>query len=170
MIGNHLDCLGKQLNDLCGKYDNFIILGDFNAEMCEDEMQLFCTTYNLKHLADKPTCFKNIENTSCIDLILTNKSLSFQNTSVIETGLSDFHKLTITTMKCNFQKQIPKVINYRNYKHFDNERFKNDLGNELIIKGLRNIECHDFESLFLNILNRHAPLKKIISVPSMPHL
>ena len=160
MIGNHLDSIGKLLNDLCGKYENLILFGDFNAEICEDEMQLFCTTYNFKSLVNKPTCFKNPNNPSCIDLILTNKSLSFQNTSMIETGLSDFHSLTITTMKCNFQKQVQKVITYRNYKYFDNDRFRNDLLDEMITKGIRNIECHDFEILFLNILNRHAPLKK----------
>ena len=91
MIGNHLDILGKQLNDVYGKYDNIILVGDFNAETSEDDMKLFCTSYNLKNLVKKPACFKNIDNPSCIDLILTNKPLSFPNTMAIETGLSDFH-------------------------------------------------------------------------------
>ena len=135
-----MDSLGKHLNHLYGTYDNIILLGDFNAETSEDDMKLFCTSYNLKNLVKKPTCFKNIDNpswidlvkkascidlvkkaicidlvkkascidlvkkASCIDLILTNKPFSFRNTIVIETGLSDFHCLTITTIKCNFQK------------------------------------------------------------------
>ena len=57
-------------------------------------------------------------HTHCIDLILTNKSASFQNSMVVETGQSDFHKLTITVMKCSFQKQSPKVVYYRHYKFF----------------------------------------------------
>ena len=85
-------------------------MGDFNAETSEDDMKLFCTSYNLKHLVKKLTWFMNIDNPSCIDLILTNKPLSFQNTMVIETGLSDSHCLTITTMKWNFQQLKPKVI------------------------------------------------------------
>ena len=48
---------------------------------------------------NKPTCFKNPDNPSRIDLILTNRSISFQNSGVIETGLSDFHKLVVTVMK-----------------------------------------------------------------------
>ena len=45
MIINHLDTIGKQLNILCEKYENFILMGDFNSEMCEDIMQEFCNTY-----------------------------------------------------------------------------------------------------------------------------
>ena len=71
-------------------------------------MQTFCDTYNLKSLVKKPTCFKNLDNPSCIDLILTNRIKSFQNTCVLETGLSDFHKLTATVMKSTFRKQRAK--------------------------------------------------------------
>ena len=59
---------------MCAKYENIILMGDFNSEMSEEPMQIFCNTYNLKSLVSKPTCYKNIENPSCIDLILTNKS------------------------------------------------------------------------------------------------
>ena len=51
---------------------------------------------------------------------------------VVETGLSDFHKLTITVMKCSFQTQSPKVIYYRNYKYFVNDAFKANLCNKFI--------------------------------------
>ena len=33
MIINHLDTIGKQLNILCEKYENFILMGDFNSEI-----------------------------------------------------------------------------------------------------------------------------------------
>ena len=81
-------------------------------------MQVFCNNYNFKNLVKEPTCFKNIEKPTCIDLILTNRPLCFQNTIVFDIGLSDFHKLTITTMKANFQKQKPIILNYRNYYFF----------------------------------------------------
>ena len=115
MIDNHLNSLGNQLN----------------FEMCADGMEVFASTYNFKNLVSTATCFKNIDHPSCIDLILTNKSRSFQNTTVIETCLSDFHKLTVTIMKANFQKRTPKIVNYRNYKNFNNEIFRNDLLQEL---------------------------------------
>ena len=55
--------------------------------------------YNLKNLLSQKTCFKNPENPSCIDLILTKYSRSFQNNGVFETGLSVSHKLTFIVMK-----------------------------------------------------------------------
>ena len=65
--------------------------------------------HNFKNLVKEPTCFKNTNNPTCIDLILTNKPSYFQTTTVIETGISDFHKLTVTVLKSSFRKQEPKI-------------------------------------------------------------
>ena len=130
MINNHMKIISIQLNVFQKRYENFIILGDFNSEINEDAMKDFCVIDNFKSLINQPTSFKNPQNPqnpSCIDLILTNKSVSFQNTSVIETLLSDFHKLTVTVMKISFSKQEPKVFYYRDYKTFNDEHFRNDL-------------------------------------------
>ena len=43
-------------------------------------------------MINKPTCYKNPDKPTCIDLILTNCPGSFQNFCVIETGFSDFYK------------------------------------------------------------------------------
>ena len=45
----------------------------------------------------------------------------------IETGLSDFHLMTLTVMRKSFKKLKPRVINYRSYKHFSNEVFRESL-------------------------------------------
>ena len=100
-----------------------------------------------------------MDSPSCIDLMLTNKSLSFQHTSTIETGLSDFHKLTTTTMKSTFYKQEPKIIHYRNYKHFNNDIFQSQLYHEMNNRGINCINCDEFESLFISTLDKHAPNK-----------
>ena len=52
-IRNHLNSIGNVLNDLCLKYENFILIGDFNSEIDEDAMSIFCTTYNLKNLVKR---------------------------------------------------------------------------------------------------------------------
>lgn len=46
---------------------------------------------------------------------------------VIETALSDFHKMCITVMKMYFNKQKPSIIDYRKFKDFDNDVFTKDL-------------------------------------------
>ena len=126
MINNHMKIISMQLNVFQKRYENFIILGDFNSEINEDAMKDVCVIYNFKSLINQPTCFKNPQNPSCMDLILTNKSMSFQITSVIETGLSDFHKLIVTVMKMSFSKHEPKIFYYRDYNTFS-EHFRNDL-------------------------------------------
>ena len=92
------------LDILSTDYENVILLGDFNVEVEEKNLSNFMSVHNLKTLIKQKTCFKNPENPTCIDLILTNSPRSFQNSSVFETGLSDFHKLTITVLKQYFPK------------------------------------------------------------------
>ena len=127
MINNHNKSIIMQLDKLHLKYENFIIIGDLNSQICEDTMRELCCVYNLKNLVKDPTCYKNPGNPSSIDLILTNKLRSFQNTCVIETGLSNFHNLTVTVLKTTFTKQALSHFYYRNYKYFNNEHFKNYL-------------------------------------------
>ena len=70
--------------------------------MANSDMAVFCDTYDLKCLIKEPKCYKNSENLSCIDLILTNNAKCFQSSCVVETGLSDFHRMTLTDMKTIF--------------------------------------------------------------------
>ena len=116
-------------------------------------MSIFCTTYNLKNLVKEPTCFKNVENPSCIDLILTNKPLYFQSTKVIESGVSDCHKFTITILKSNLVKQEPKIFNYRNYKKFNNKGFRNDLLSEISKKGFHELKGTWSEKITRNFIH-----------------
>ena len=87
-ISNHLENLSKILNINLSQYEIFFCIGDFNSEITEFAMKSFCDIYHLKILVNVPTCYKNPLKPSCIDLFLTNCSRSFQDTQVIETGLS----------------------------------------------------------------------------------
>ena len=60
-----------------------ILLGDFNVEAKEKNISDFMSTYNLKSLVKQKTCFKNPDNPSCIDLILTNSPRSFQDSKCV---------------------------------------------------------------------------------------
>ena len=104
----------------------------------------FLNIYSLKNLVSQKTCFKNPENPLRIDLILTNCSLSFQNTGVFETGLSDFHKLTFTVVKQYCPKQKPKVVFYRKYKNFRIDLFRSEFENELSNYDINNTEYDIF--------------------------
>ena len=84
--------------------------------------------------------------------MLTNKPQCFKHSCVIETGLSDFHRMTITVMKATFEKLQPRVVNYRDYKYFENCRFRADLLSELIKVDIE--ENEEGLSDFLNTCKR----------------
>ena len=62
-----------------------------------------------------------------IDLIITNKPGCFQNTLGTSIGLLDSHKSVTTILKASFKKALPKELFYRDYKHVNNEDFRNKL-------------------------------------------
>ena len=134
-IESHLGSFSKSVDSLSSKYNNFVLLGDFNSCMGDFPMKTFGENYKLRNFIKEPACFKNPENPICIDLILRNKPLSFKNTYVIETELSDFHKMIVAVMKLHFPKMKPHVVSYRKYKDFHNETFLDSLRHELNVQG-----------------------------------
>ena len=95
-ISYFFESINKCLLNL--KVDNKILLGDLNVDMKNNFMEQFCNENNIETLIFQPTCFKSPENPTTIDHILVNCKEQFIKTSVLETGLSDFHKLTLTVL------------------------------------------------------------------------
>ena len=113
---------------------NFVIIGDFNVGTSNILMRKFCETYNLKNLIKNPTCFKNIDNPSCIALILANHYKCLQDSNFFETRFSDIHNLTYLALKSYFLKQGPGIIKYRDYAKFSNNKFRAELVKVLSFK------------------------------------
>ena len=113
-------------------------------------------------LIKQPTCCKNPNKLTCIDLILTNVPPMFQSTCVLETRLSDFYLMTVTVMRKTFKKMRPRVTNYRSYRDFSNETFRvslmNDLSNEIFVNNDDGLQ--KFCKITMDTLNSFAPIKK----------
>ena len=122
-------------------------------------MEQFCASCNLKSLIKEPTCFKSVDNPSCIDLILIDHPKCFQNSGVYETGISDFHKLTLLFLR-HFQKAKPRIIKYRDYKHFDNNDFRDELIRELSFNNIQSDDLARFTNISKMILEKKAPSKE----------
>ena len=67
--------------------------------MSEEVMKEFCQLYDLENLIKEPTCYKNADNPTSIDVILTNNKEYFANNSAVETGISDHHKMVGSILK-----------------------------------------------------------------------
>ena len=82
---------------------------------------------------------------------LTNPRNCFQHSNVSETGLSDSHLLPI-----GFRILPPNIVNYRDYKNFDNEKFRSvvskfDFGASYL---------EDFKNATFCSFNEHALIKR----------
>ena len=106
LISNHLKEIDKNFDNYSPKYDNFIILGDLYSEPTESAVRDFWEIYSCKNLIKDNTCFKNPSNPSCIDLIIKNQPKSFRNSVTVETGSSDFQKMTLTVMEVFYKKTL----------------------------------------------------------------
>ena len=116
-------------------YDNIIVIGDFNIDVSkyecigDDKLDVFCGTFSFTNLVKFKTCYTN-NHKSTIDLFLSNKPRSFQFTCVTETGLSDYHHgLIATFMKSHFSRLKPKIIHYRDFERFYEQKFIVDVKN-----------------------------------------
>ena len=85
-IAFQLEHLNRNLALYSSCYESFMIIGDFNVEANNSSLSVFRDNYNLKNLIKEPTCYKNPNKASYIDLMLTNKPRSFKHSCVIETA------------------------------------------------------------------------------------
>lgn len=164
------------LEKIIQKYDSesreLILLGDINCNQLTnsrdfDSLQIksFCDTYQIKQLITEPTRITQFSKT-LIDVIFTNEPRRIVSSGVRHLGISD-HSLIFAIRKFskgsdNFANKN-KYHNYRCFKHFDPEKFREELANI-------NWTCIDdiispsemllaWERLFLEIANKHAPIK-----------
>ena len=129
-------------------------------------MTSFFDSYNFTSLIKQPTCSKNPEKPSCIDLILTKRPIFFpQGTCVIETGLSEFHRVTVSVLTTYFGKLPPRTISYRKFSNYQNANFIKSMNDGLLEQQYMKFPLKDpncFHKVSTEILNQHAPHKRYI--------
>ena len=149
-------------------YEHILVVGDFNLEPTDPKILPFLEWHDMTNVMKSKTCFKSANGT-CIDLILTDSPKSVLNSGTVETGLSDFHRLIYFMLKTKYVKLPPRVIKYRDYKKFDANYFLYELDYCISTNMIMNYD--EFENIFTNILNRHAPLKtKYLRANNKPHV
>ena len=154
-ISKHIKELNKSIDLFSSLYDDFLLMGDFNVVLDNAVSKDFYNLYIFASLINKATCILHWPS--------SNKLLKyFQNSSVIETGLFNFHKIVVTVMKKSFQKLKPKILNCRNYRYFSKYRFREKVTSELSKLVLENSDkgFNNFHGVCKEALNIYAPLKK----------
>ena len=130
--------LNKSLRNIARKYKNILIMGNLNINFdnlkmgdTQNHLCNLCDTFLLSNLVNGVTSAKSQNGTS-IDVMLRDRPRSFHNTSLIETGINDCHKMIVSVFRAFFNSLLAKVIEYRNYRTFDYNEFLRNLDQELI--------------------------------------
>ena len=158
----------SKLIDKYSRYDNLMVLGDFNLVPGDPALSPIIQDHALYNMIKHPTCFKSSKG-RCIDLIFTNRKHSFMHSTSFETGFSDHHHMIYTILKTKFSKLPPKKVIYRDYKNWSQLRFDNELRQNL--RSAHPSAYSNFEQVFLKTLDSHAPTKtKIVRANDKPHM
>ena len=118
--------------------------------------------YNLKNLIEIPTRIGKTSET-LLDLILINNIRRILTSGVVDVHLSD-HSLIYTFLWASAPRLRSRKVCLRILKHFDSALFRQDLNNApyQIMEVFDDVDdkYYVFESLYIDILNEHAPLKQ----------
>ncbi|EDO27520.1 predicted protein [Nematostella vectensis] len=149
-----------------------VILGDLNCCLLKKKvfdnktkkLKSIYEAYQLSQLINEPTRI-TIDSKSLIDHFVTSSPDKINSSGVIHIGPSD-HSLIYGIRKINpyrCARDKAKTIEIRNFKHFDQQKFVKDL---LTQSWEQIVLCHDtnemwahWKDLFLNVLDRHAPVQ-----------
>ena len=116
------------LSELSNKYVKLILMGDFNVSLSNWNLSQLLGFFAISSLNINPFYFRNSQNPTCSDLLLTNFKFSLMKTNAFETGISDHHKMTSTITKLHFTSESPKTKYYRDYSKLDIDYFNSEFG------------------------------------------
>ncbi len=174
-IMNHDEFVKGFENDLLTKLGDelnkdIIIMGDFNAnviapKLCKYARKLMQISrlYGLNQLIEEPT--RVTEHTStAIDLIFVNNSHRFVSHGVQNFGASD-HSVIFAIIKAGICKAPAEIREVRSFKRYNREHFCKDIAGIpwSVVESFDDINdaVSAWNNLFIDVANRHAPLKRI---------
>jgi UDP-2,3-diacylglucosamine pyrophosphatase LpxH len=153
------------------EHKELIILGDLNCDLYTNtassstkKLTELLDVYQLKQLIKKPT--RVTANTrTLIDVIITQLgNTNVTASGVIHLGTSD-HILVYTCRKISTHREKPKIVETRQFKHFNSRAFESDLnqafaGNDVYHHYDPNEIWNVWKTIFLFLANKHAPLRQ----------
>ena len=147
---------------------DFIILGDLNCNLLRDNAESLalndlCSTFILTQLINKPT--RVTENgESLIDVVMTTNEKLIASNEVLMSTISD-HNLVHISLKLKKPRIKPCCVTTRSYTNYNVDNFLRDLSytpfHIISLFDDFNDQVDVFNELFLEVLNQHAPVKRV---------
>ncbi len=151
-------------------------MGDVKFDMLsstsdENSVSNICNLFDLKNVITLPTCFKTPRGT-LLDVILTPNIKCLQTHGVIDTGLSDYHRMIYMVTKVHTPKPQKRQVTYRSLKTLNVEQYICDLEMASFHVGeiFEDVDDHYYfvNTLFTEITNEHIHLKTRNIKPKQP--
>lgn len=150
------------------KYNELVFMGDLNWDWLapvSDPFKCFCDSAHLTQIIESPTRPnpKHPEKSTLLDLFLTNAPHKYKATAVFANDVSD-HCVIAAVRDTKLPKLQPRIIIKRNFKSFCEQAFLHDLylcdWAKVCLIPDPEMALSYFKLLFLDVINRHAPLRK----------
>ena len=170
----------KLIEKLDSENKEIILIGDFNCDWTgvksgtmkpqTNKLHEITEAFQFEQMIEQPTRVTEHSET-IIDLVFTNKPELVTNFGVIHIGISD-HSLIFLQRKISVPRFEPKLINKRNFKHYNVDAFRSDLAVCLVNLTSTIQDPNDmwseWKDRFLAVADMHAPheTKKVRSVNS----
>ena len=158
------DTFCKLLDKIFSVSPNVILTGDLNFNMNhENALKSICNVYGLKNKIVGNTCFKE-NHATAIDVFLVTDMRVFGCCLNVDISTSDFHNIIGCSLKTNKPKPNKKIIQYRSFKHFDEDKFHKDLKelpiHSVICSGDVDHQLSLFYTMYSDVVDKHIPLKR----------
>ena len=175
-IKHCIDIMSNCFMDVFLSNLDIVILGDLNCNlMCSinsdaNLLREFMSIFNLNQLINKPTRITDLSQ-SLIDVIMTNNNSLVSFHDVLSCSISD-HDLVYAVLSLKTPRAKPKYISTRTYKNCNPGKFLDDLAlvpfHATFFFDEIDDQVNTFNILFQEILNEHAPIKRI-KIKSRPN-
>ncbi|XP_072039376.1 polycystin-1-like protein 2 [Amphiura filiformis] len=163
---DYIDKLDQVFQNYTSLYDDVIIVGDFNLDLCKryeaSKVNTLATHSNMKQLIKDYTRITETSKTK-IDLAFVTKPDKVSSSGVHNLGLSD-HCMIYVIRKNKQIKLPPKTIKTRSFKKFNADDFIDDMKNinwnDIMNYNDVNNAWDVWKKTFNDVCDKHAPLKE----------
>lgn len=161
-----VDQLDDVLSTIVPVVDDVICVGDVNVNLFNLNNPISDTfnAYSFLQLINEPTRVTST-TASLLDPIFVSSSEMISKSGLINCDAISDHHLVFCDLIFKNRKLLDKIITFRDFKNFNNDRFANDLHN---LPWHTIIEASDidnkvaiFNDMIINLFNVHAPLRVV---------
>ena len=150
------------------KYKEIYLLGVLNCNFLSNPLEYHTLqlmdvliSFQMNQVLAEPTRVTPISKT-LIDVVITNSKERLSHTGAYPLSISD-HYLIYAIRKIGIPRGRPRFVEARNFKHFDESKFKNDLINATwpCIDNFQDVNraLTAWTKVFLSVVDKHAPCR-----------